>query len=1327
MRKAFQRKCRIVGLNRFVILFVMAWIPVWFGNGLAEEQSLSKPENKTLHVIGTAHLDTQWRWTIRTTIDDYIPKTLRSNFLLFQKYPDYTFSFEGAFRYMLAKEYYPADYEKLKRYIAEGRWRLAGSSLDAGDSNIPSPEAIIRSILLGQRFFRREFGKTSRDIFLPDCFGFGYALPAVAAHCGLLGFSTQKLSWGSAYGIPFDVGMWEGVDGSAIVAELKPGSYGSSIRTDLSRDPEWLAAVHRTDSLSGVPVAYRYFGTGDTGGAPDDSSVFWLEKSIHGDGSIRVRSAASDELCRTLSESDKARLPRWKGELLMTAHGTGCYTSEAAMKQWNRKNEQLADAAERASVAADWLGGAAYPDETLRTAWTRFLWHQFHDDLTGTSIPQAYTFSWNDELLSLNQFASILENSVGAVCRGLDTRVKGVPIVVYNPLAVDREDAVDALVDFGDRMPEAVRVFGPDGEVPSQMDGVENGLAKVVFLVKAPSVGFTVYDVRPSNKVCPMKTELRVSGRTIENARYRAEINGNGDVASFYDKSMKRELLASPIRLELLDDSSSTWPAWELMFRDLAKPPRAYVDGPARIRIVESGSARASLEVIREKEGSTFTQLIRLASGEAGSRIEFENRVFWNTRATLLKAAFPMTVSNPKAVYDLGLGVIERGTDTEKLYEVPAQQWADLSAPDGSGGVTIMNDCKTGWDKPDDRTLRLSLIHTPATESSYSDQNGQDLGNHRFTFSVAGHPGDWRNGRSVWEAARLNQPLMAFQTLPHKGRLGRTFSFVGLNTDQVAVRAVKKAEDSNEIVIRLIELEGRRADAVQVRFSDQVKSVRELNGAEEPVSSGSVVIVKGVVMTSFSPFQTRTLAVKLADPSKRLQKPMSLPVGLTYDLAAASPDSARSSADFTDGHSYPAELWPKEITFQDVAFKLGPADGRNALVCRGNHIDLPAGDYNRIYVLAASADGDRKAAFKVDGRSIERTVPFYSGFIGQWDYRQGDALASIRRFNGRDIAAFQIEPEYVKKEPVAWAATHLHTGRPDGNEAYTFGYFFALQIDLPPDTKTLTLPDDEAIRVFAVTLAKQPNADTRSAFDPFDPAPAGSNLTIASDCGETGQFSDSVVVTISSNRPGDVIRYTLDGSMPGPSSIRYAGPIMLKETTVLSARAFGSNPPGFASQRCFFKVDYLEPERTENRLFEPGLVLDYYEGHWQRLPDFEDLTPVWSAVVNGIGLPDKRSMDDFGLRWSGFIQIPVDGLYTFTTSSDDGSKLWIGDVETVTNDGLHDDQEATGMMALKAGMHRFRMAFFEASGDESCRAVWEGPGIARQPIPKTALWHENKP
>ena len=313
----------------------------------------------------------------------------------------------------MMKEYYPEQYEEMKKFIEEGRWHIAGSSWEASDVLVPSVEASIRNIMLGQTYYRQEFGKEGTDIFLPDCFGFGWTLPTIAAHCGLIGFSSQKLDWRNHpfYGKskhPFTIGLWKGIDGKQVM--LAHGyDYGRRWNNeDLSKN-KYLEGLAKRTPLNTV---YRYYGTGDIGGSPTLGSVRSVEQGIKGDGPVEVISATSDQLYKDyLPFNNHPELPVFDGELLMDVHGTGCYTSQAAMKLYNRQNEQLGDAAERAAVAAEWLGTASYPQHTLTEAWKRFIFHQFHDDLTGTSIPRAYEFSWNDELISLKQFSQVLTSS----------------------------------------------------------------------------------------------------------------------------------------------------------------------------------------------------------------------------------------------------------------------------------------------------------------------------------------------------------------------------------------------------------------------------------------------------------------------------------------------------------------------------------------------------------------------------------------------------------------------------------------------------------------------------------------------------------------------------------------------------------------------------------------------------------------------------------------------------------------------------------------------------------------------------------------------------
>jgi alpha-mannosidase len=442
----------------------------------------------------------------------------------------------------------------------------------------------------------------------------------------------------------------------------------------------------------------------------------------------------------------------------------------------------------------------------LNDAWTLVMGGQFHDILPGTSLPSAYQFSWNDETVALNQFAGVLAGAAKTVGSALDTQAVGTPVIVYNPLNIAREDIVEAAVPFAGATPASVRVVGPDGlDVPAQIG--QDG--KVVFLAKVPSVGFAVYDVQAADAAKAGKkpvakkkgtVTLTVTESSMENGRYRLKLDANGDIASLFDKVLNKELLSAPIRLAFKGDKPVQWPAWNMDWADQQKAPRAFVQGPATVKIVENGPARVALQVSRQAEGSTFVETIRLAAGDAGNRVELANAIDWKTAESNLKATFPLVAANPMATYNWDIGTIDRSTDEPNKYEVPTHQWLDLTDKAGTFGVTVLTDAKYGSDKPDENTLRLTLLRTPGISKGweeYEDQSSQDWGHHEFVYGVASHAGDWRKGQTDWQAWRLNTPLAAFTSAKHTGTLGKRFSLMGVSSSRV--RALAVTPERNEV------------------------------------------------------------------------------------------------------------------------------------------------------------------------------------------------------------------------------------------------------------------------------------------------------------------------------------------------------------------------------------------------------------------------------------------------------------------------------------------------------------------------------------------------
>lgn len=1025
----------------------------------------SAQNEPTVYMVSNAHFDSQWNWDVQRSINEYIPKTIERNLFLLEKYPDYIFNFEGGIKYAWMKEYYPEYWEQIRKYVKEGRWHVTGSTWDANDPNIPSTESFTRNILYGQHFYRDELGVQGTDIFLPDCFGFGWTLPTVAAHSGIIGFSTQKLMWrhrpfhGDSK-IPFEIGLWEGVDGSRIMLVADAHNYTTKWRDEDLSNSRYLQNLAARNVNNTV---YHYYGTGDTGGSPTIESVRSVQNSLEGEGPVKIISAESDRLYKDyLPFESHPELPVWQGELLMDVHATGCYTSQAAMKLFNRRNELLADAAERSAVIADWAGTVAYPKDFLTDAWKRVIWHQFHDDLTGTSIPRAYEFSWNDELISLKQFANVLTTSVGGFARMLDTQVKGTPVVVYNPAAFEVTDVIE--VSFAG-MPEKVSVYDNNGKrVPSQMV-VKDGERKLLVCATVPPVGYAVYDVRKGG-VSKASDVLKASDKGMENSVYKLAFDANGDICSIVDKRNGRELVeeGKAVRLALFTENKSySWPAWEIMKETLDAEPVSLTDG-VRISVVENGPVRVTVCVERKHGDSVVKQYVSLTEGAADDRIDIMNDVDWQSTDALLKAEFPLSFSNPEAVYDLGVGTVARGNNTPTAYEVYAQQWADLTAADGSYGVAVMNDSKYGWDKPADNTIRLTLLHTPSTRGGYSYQNRQDFGRHVFTYSIVGHEGDYRKGDVTRKAEVLNQPLHAFVAPKHKGAYGRSFSFAESLNENVAMRALKQAEDSDAYVVRFYETAGQGSQKAQVRFAADIVEAKELNGNEEEI--GAATASGNTLSFEIGSYGMKTYLVRLAKPQAPAAQEYAA-VELPYNMKTASYNAFRTEVNFDGkGNAYAAELLPETLVFRGVEFKLNDPAVANGVKCRQDTVALPAGNYNKLYLLASATRHDTKAVFTVGGKEQEVVVPYYGGFIGQWGH----------------IGHTQ---EYLKAADVAFVGTHKHSMVYNKDLAYDYAYMFCIELDVPAGATSFVLPANQQIVVFAATAVADQNNAVKPCTDLF--------------------------------------------------------------------------------------------------------------------------------------------------------------------------------------------------------------------------------------------------
>jgi alpha-mannosidase len=289
---------------------------------------------------------------------------------------------------------------------------------------------------------------------------------------------------------------------------------------------------------------------------------------------------------------------------------------------------------------------------------------------------------------------------------------------------------------------------------------------------------------------------------------------------------------------------------------------------------------------------------------------------------------------------------------------------------------------KYGSDKPDNNTLRLTLMYTPKP-ASYVYQGTQDWGIHEFRYGIFPHSGDWAYAGSPWKGYNLNNPPVAFEVPSHRGSLGKEISFVSVNTPKVDVMALKKAEESDYYIVRVNELTGKEVRNVVISFPGKITDAYEVNGQEKRL--GNADFSGGKLNFDMGKFAIRTFAVKFESAPVAVSKPVQASVAFPFNEDGFSFDTGRKDGNFADNLTMPAELIPAELESEDIIYKTGntAAGAKNILSANGQRISLPSGNFNKLYILAAATE-DTRGDFKTGNnppRSEFRNGPGSSGSI----------------------------------------------------------------------------------------------------------------------------------------------------------------------------------------------------------------------------------------------------------------------------------------------------------------------------------------------------------
>ena len=782
-----------------------------------------------VYLFGHAHIDTAWLWPFSETRRKVV-RTFATVVGLARLGYRFTFVQSGAQNYKWLEEQEPELFEEVKRLVREGRWLPIGGMWVESDTQLVTGESLARQFLYGQRYFAEKFGVRSRVGWLPDSFGFTAQLPQLMRKAGIEVFVTHKVMWNDTNEFPYHAFVWEGLDGSEVVAHVIVSTYNGVLTTS-----ELVGLWERYKQKDVAPAVHSY-GFGDGGGGP---TFFMLER-------LRVirNLPGVPEPVEAPSEGEyveellrvKDRLPRWRGEIYNEFH-RGVYTTNARMKELMARAECSARWAEMAAAVAHSMGLLSYPAGELRGAWERILRCQFHDVLPGSANYEAYVEAYRDMEEAIAALEAVAGRALGAIADRVSAP-KG-SVVVFNSLPWPVKLPVE--------LPGGGYAY-PDGRpVEAQRVG-----GRLLALVEVPATGYTaLLPSAPSEPAAGASARVEGGRVVLENEVVRVVIGEDGSLLSLYDKQLASELLAAPSNvLRVHPDKPGNFDAWDVDRSTVESPGHApqVVEGP---RVVLSGPVAAAAEYELRFRDSTIRQRVTVYKGSR--LVEFRTWVNWREKCYLLKAWFEFSVRSEVAHYEVPFGVVERRTVPkdrwdEAKYEVPALRWVDLS--DGERGVAIIAPTRHGYSARGSR-VGLSLLKSPIHPNPWSD-----LGRHEIVYYLYPHPGDYRSGRVYERAYEVWAGLRAVEKGSEGGSLPPRASLLEAQPG-VIVEAIKLSEDGSGLVVRLYEVEGRARDTV-VNLAEEVEAY-EVNLLEEdarPIGRGSRLRL------SLRPFEVKTLLLK---------------------------------------------------------------------------------------------------------------------------------------------------------------------------------------------------------------------------------------------------------------------------------------------------------------------------------------------------------------------------------------------------------------------------------------------------------------------------------
>ena len=633
----------------------------------------------TAAVCGHAHIDLVWLWPESATRKKIV-HTLATVLRLLEDYPEMTFIQSMPAVYRMVEEECPQILPRIAEHIATGRWEALGGFEVEPDTNLPSGEGLLRSIILGQQKLSELVGAPSTVAWIPDVFGYSRCLPQILAEAGIKYFFTTKLTWSKITKFPYTSFVWRGADGTEVLAHLGTTDYNGEA---LLAAHDRAFAEHRQAGVH--PELLLPTGYGDGGGGPTELQAERVRRFSDLSGAPRTRWTRVDEFFERL-EQVRDQLPFYQGELYLEYH-RGTYTTQSETKRLYRAAEVALQTHEAVRSAR---GMEALPENH----WLRLLWTQFHDALPGSSIGEVYgkLRSELEEIVDRERQLALEVLQAPERAHSADSTQPR----VFNPLAVAHVANIDS-----------------------------NGVLRQVRL---PAVGSA-----PVESGEPVLHPIqRATTETLAHDRLKASFDQHGQLVELVVDGQTLELDGRPC-LALSPDDPAAFDAWDIDQHAVKMATRVAED--VELQVEQHAPERAVLASRPIPLGQHSEMTIRYILEAASIYLKVQLDVHWQESHQLLRYVVPTRYYGRNALFGCPFGAIERpqlpGAEAaEAMWEVPASRWAGVQHDSRQGGLAIVAESKLGY-AARDGVLSVSLLRAP----KWPDENA-DLGAHVIEFAL---------------------------------------------------------------------------------------------------------------------------------------------------------------------------------------------------------------------------------------------------------------------------------------------------------------------------------------------------------------------------------------------------------------------------------------------------------------------------------------------------------------------------------------------------------------------------------------------------------------